>query len=114
MPTAPHTLSNETVTNGDAIEVSAGDHLTLDNGTTVNNATGAVTVDGTLTLSNATISGGLVTIDGSGTLDLNGSGVLDPGTLDNAGKLNVSGRGNALDDETVTGTGAIEVLAGAR
>ena len=56
------TLSNETVTNTGAIEVAALAALTLDNGTTVNNATGAITVDGTLILDDtSSITSGTVT-----------------------------------------------------
>ena len=38
--------------------------------------------------------------------------VLKNGTLINSGQIKVSGTGNALDGETVTNTGGIEVLAG--
>ena len=38
--------------------------------------------------------------------------MLKNGSLGNAGTINVSGTGNALDNETVTANNALEVLAG--
>ena len=75
-------LDNETVTNTETIEVLAGGALTIDlDSTTVNNDTGNVTVDlsGTLTVNNATIDKGTVTVleatNGDvGTLHLTGDG----------------------------------------
>ena len=89
--------------------------LTLDNGTTVNNATGAITVDGTLILDDtSSITSGTVTVDNGGILTLNDSSGLSDGVLKISGTLNAdgtdtlnetvtSGLGNALDNETVTG-----------
>ena len=72
---------------------------------------GQITVDsnGTLSLGAGTIAGGTVTNDG--TIDLTGSAVLKDGKLGNTGHIDVSGTGNALDNENVTNTGTIEILA---
>ncbi|MCK1391869.1 VCBS domain-containing protein [Bradyrhizobium sp. 1] len=105
-------LDNEAVTNSSTgkIEVLANGALTIDQGSVVTN-TGNVTVDitGKLTVSGATISGtGTVTDDGE--IDLAGNAVLSGGVLKNNASLKVSGTGNALDSETVTNAGTIEVL----
>ena len=112
-------LDNETVTNTENIEVLGGGTLTLDLDTTVNNDTGQITVDalGTLTLNDASIDKGTVTVleDGNGdvgTLHLTGSAVLSNGILNNDGIIDVTGTGNKLDTETVTNTETITVLAG--
>jgi fibronectin-binding autotransporter adhesin len=117
--------TSTTITNSGTIEVSGGtldvsaniaNSVTTTTGTGPNTVTvttsGTLQIDlgATLVLSDATITGGTVT--NSGTLDLNGLAVLDPGILGNTGQINVSGTGNALDDETVTNSGTIEVLAG--
>ena len=67
---------------------------------------------GKLTLNGATISGA-GTVTDNGEIDLTGNGVLSGGILNNNAAFNVSGTGNALDNETVTerSTGTIEVLA---
>ena len=52
------------------------------------------------------------TVTDSGEIDLTGTAVLKNGALGNTGQIKVSGTGNALDGETVTNTGGIEVLAG--
>jgi hypothetical protein len=72
---------------------------------------GQITVDsnGTLSLGAATIAGGTVTNDG--TIDLTGSAVLKDGKLGNTGHIDVGGTGNALNNEKVTNTGTIEILA---
>ena len=74
---------------------------------------GTITVAGTLTLEQAIITDAATTNTSTGEIDLNGSAVLTGGTLDNAGKLKVSGAGNALHHETVTANNLIEVVAGA-
>ncbi len=110
-------LDGETVTNTGGIEVLAGGALLIDP-TTIDNTGGSITVDAaslplgaaTLTLNQATITGGIVT--DNGTLDLTGTAVIKSGTLGNTGQIKVSNGGNALDGETVTNTGGIEVLAG--
>ena len=106
-------LDNETVTNASTgtIEVPANGALTIDQGSVVTNA-GNVTVDATgkLTVNGATISGA-GTVTDNGEIDLTGTAVLSGGTLKNNAAFKVSGTGNALDGETVTNTGTIEVLA---
>jgi fibronectin-binding autotransporter adhesin len=75
---------------------------------------GAVTIDphATLTLNGGAISGGTVTNTAGGTLDLAGGGVVKDGRLANAGTIDVTGTGNALDHETVTVNYSLEVMAG--
>ena len=106
-------LHGESVTNGGGIEVVGA--LTVDQGSSIANAGGIVTVDGaaTLTLNGATLTSGTATNLAGGTIDLTGNGVLKNGSLGNFSQINVSGAGNALDNETVTANDALEVLAGA-
>ncbi len=124
-------LYGETVTANHALEVlSAGalliDHgsavtnggLTIDSGATltVNGAGitgGTVTIDGTatLTLNSASIDGGTVANATNGILDLTGTAVLKNGSLGNSGQINVSGTGNALDNENITANNVLEVMA---
>jgi VCBS repeat-containing protein len=108
-----NSLDNETVTNSGAIEVISGD-LTLDLGTDVTGA-GTVQVDSgaTLTVNGATIDGNGITNKSGGAIALTGSAALKNAALGNAGQINISGTGNALDHEIVTNTGTIEVLANA-
>jgi autotransporter-associated beta strand protein len=107
-------LDGETVTANNALEILAGGALLIDLGSTVANGGGTITIDGTgtLTLNGATITGGTVTNKASGTIDLTGGGIVNTGSLGNAGQINVSGIGNALDGETVTANNALEILAG--
>jgi fibronectin-binding autotransporter adhesin len=72
---------------------------------------GLITVDSmaALTLDGAAIACGTVSNDG--TIALTGGATLKNGVLGNAGHINVSGDGNALDRETLTNTGALEILA---
>lgn len=104
-------LDSETVINAGTIEVLANGALTIDQGSSVNN-TGNVTVDATgkLTVNGATVTGA-GTITNNGELDLAGNAVLSNGFLKNNAAFKVSGTGNALDNETVTNAGTIEVLA---
>jgi len=99
------TISNTVA--GALIEVSSG-LLNVD--VDISNL-GTVKIDpaAALTLSSAAIDGGIVT--NNGTLTLNGGAVVKNGTLGNSGQINVSGTDNALDNEQVTNTGGIEVLA---
>ncbi|MGY4327881.1 hypothetical protein ACVWWG_002298 [Bradyrhizobium sp. LB7.2] len=106
-------FAHETVSNSSSgtVKVLANGWLTIDQGSSVTN-TGNVTVDasGKLIVNGATISGaGTVTNDGE--LDLNGNAILSGGVLNNNAIFNVTGTGNALDGETVTNAGTIEVLA---
>lgn len=106
-------LHSEAVSNAGTgtIEVLANGTLTIDQGSVVTN-TGNVTVDasGKLTVNGATISGA-GTVTGNGEIDLTGNAVLSGGVLKNNATFKASGTGNALDDETVTNAGTIEVLA---
>ncbi|WBL79613.1 FecR domain-containing protein [Bradyrhizobium xenonodulans] len=106
-------LAHETVSNTSSgtIKVLANGWLTIDQGSSVTN-TGNVTVDGAgkLTVNGATISGA-GTLTDNGEIDLTGNAVLSGGILKNNAAFKVSGTGNALDDETVTNAGTIEVLA---
>jgi hypothetical protein len=102
-------LHKESVTANHALEVMANGALLMDLGTTVNNDGGTISIDhnATLTLDHAGIDKGTVT--DAGTLNLNGNAVLKNGHLGNSGQINVSGSGNALDKESVTNTGTIDV-----
>ena len=93
-----------------ALEVLAGGALTIDQGSVVANSGGTFTVDGnaTLTLNDATATSG--TVNDSGEIDLTGSAVVKTGTLNSSGTIKVSGSGNALDGESVTNVGVIEVV----
>ncbi len=106
-------LANETASNTSSgtIEVWANHALTIDLGSSVTN-TGNVTVDaaGKLTINGATISGA-GTVTDNGEIDLTGNAVLSGGTLKNNAAFKVSSTGNALDHETITNAGTIEVLA---
>ncbi|MBR0709080.1 FecR domain-containing protein [Bradyrhizobium liaoningense] len=128
-------LSDETVTNAGLIEVLAGGALVIDQGSTVDNSSGNVVVDGNaaLTLDDATISGGA--IKGAGTIDVTGASRIDGGaTLSVAaitvdGDLTLSGvslTGGALtiqgtlestgattiSDASITNNGLIEAIGG--
>lgn len=106
-------FAHETVSNTSTgtIKVLANGWLTIDQGSSVDN-TGNVTVDanGKLTVNGASISGA-GTVTGNGEIDLTGNAVLSGGVLNNNAAFNVSGIGNALDGETVSNAGIIEVLA---
>ena len=51
------------------------------------------------------VTGGTVTVNSGGELDLTGGNTLAAGALVNNGQVNVSGTGNLLDAETVSNTG---------
>ncbi len=108
-------LVGETVTANNWLEVLGGGALTIDSGSTVAN-TGTIRLNGgaagigALTVNDATIDGGSVL--NSGTIKLTGGGVLKNGSLQNSNSILVSGLGNALDNETVTVGGVLEILAG--
>ena len=86
-------LDGETVTANNMLEVLVGAALTLDQGTSVANASGTVQVDATatLTLNDASITGGTVT---------------------NAGTINSKAGGGAIDQANIGNTGTIESTAG--
>lgn len=106
-------FAHETVSNTSSgtIEVLANGWLTIHLASSVTN-NGAVTVDasGKLIVNGATIDGA-GTVTNNSEIDLTGNAVLSHGILKNNSALNVSGTGNALDGETVTNAGTIEVVA---
>ncbi|MGJ4892143.1 VCBS domain-containing protein [Bradyrhizobium sp. HKCCYLRH3099] len=106
-----NTLSNESVTNVGLIDIKADGELTLDGGTSIDNAGGSITVEdaATLTLTHASITAGVITNESSGTIALAGHGALIGGIVDNSGVIAVSGSGNALDDETITNANAAAI-----
>src|SRR6202012_4518824 len=100
-----------TVTANNELDVLASQALAFVQGSTVGNT--QTTGDGTLTLNNAPINNGTVTVDGGGEIDLTGSGVLNGGHPGNARTIKGSGGGNALHGETVTANNELDVLASA-
>ncbi|MGJ4950875.1 Npun_F0296 family exosortase-dependent surface protein [Bradyrhizobium sp. HKCCYLS20291] len=111
---AGNALEDESVTNGGLIDIKAGGELALGVDTAVDNAEGAITVENAakLTLTNSSIAGGTLTNEVGGTIALSGHAALTGGTLGNSGVIAVSGAGNALEDESVTNDGLIDVNAG--
>ncbi|WP_245330424.1 VCBS domain-containing protein [Bradyrhizobium sp. AS23.2] len=106
-------LDYETVTNAGTIEVLANGALAIDQGSTVDNSSGNVIVDGNavLTLDEATISGGSINnyrgVLG-GTIDVTGNSKLDGNVTLNKGAVKVeSGVTLTLDDATVAGAAII-------
>ena len=115
------TLDDVSVTNDNAITVGAtatGTVLTLDDGTKIANGSGdtiTISSGSTLTLSGATISGGIIddgTLASGATITVSGSSTIENGTLDN-GDVSVVGSGTVLTltDETVSGS-AITLTSG--
>ncbi|MBR0877306.1 hypothetical protein ACVMGC_005067 [Bradyrhizobium barranii subsp. barranii] len=105
---ARNALSDETVTNAGIIEVLANGTLAIDPGSTVDNSSGDVIVDGNaaLTLDDATISGGA--IKGAGTIDVTGASKIDSGATLSISAVTVgSGVTLTLDDATVLGTAIV-------
>ena len=101
-------LSDETVTNAGTIEVLANGALAIDQGSTVDNSSGDVIVDGNaaLTLDHATISGGA--IKGAGTIDVTGASKIDSAATLSISAVTVeSGVTLTLDDATVVGTAIV-------
>src|SRR6202040_1715014 len=90
-------LYGETVTANAMLEVKSGGALLIDQGSTVAN-TGTITVDttATLTVNDASITGGIVTNNAGGIADLTGTAVLKNGSLGNSGQINVRGIGNGV------------------
>lgn len=107
-------LEHETVINTGALEIFALGALTLGQSTTVASAGGVITVDGTgvLTLNGATINYGTINDYSSsspghvvaGTIDVVGSSTISHASL-NLGNVTIeSGQTLTLDHDTVTGT----------
>jgi VCBS repeat-containing protein len=96
-------LHDEDVTNTGTIEISDGGGLTLDLSTSVDNAGGHIIVDGggTLTLNDATVTGGTVTDNGA--IHVIGNGAISGAAVE-GGVLTVdSGRTLTLNGTTVSG-----------
>ncbi len=115
---AGNAISNEIVTNVGLIDIKAGGALALANDTSIDNTDGTITVEdaGTLTLSQARVSGGTLINESGGAVALIGHAALIGGTLDNFDTIAVSGSGNAFEDETITNANAAAItiaLAGA-
>ncbi|MGJ5175739.1 VCBS domain-containing protein [Bradyrhizobium oligotrophicum] len=104
-------ISDESITNVGLIDVEAAAELTLGDGTSVDNADGAITVEesATLTLSRSSITGGMLTNHSGGTVALTGQAALIGGTLWNYGGVAVSGSGNAFEDETIINANAAAI-----
>ena len=103
-------LSTITNFSSGTIEVAGG---TLNVQVDIANS-GAVTIDphATLTLNGGAIDGGIVANRADGILNLIGGAVLKNGSLDDSAQMNVSGSGNALDNETVSVSDALALLPG--
>ncbi len=102
---------DETVTANHALNILAHGALALDVGTSFDNCDGAITVnkDATLSLTDASISGGQIINASGGTLALTGLASLIGGTLGNSGDISVKATGNVLDRETVTNDAAATI-----
>ncbi|WP_024517755.1 FecR domain-containing protein [Bradyrhizobium sp. Tv2a-2] len=104
-----NSIDNEKISGLGGISVEQHGVLTIDYGSTITNPD--VYVDGTLISNDATFDGGAVNNDAGGIIDLTGNVVLESGWLSNLSQINVSGAGNALDNETFKNN-ALEVQAG--
>lgn len=96
-------LSSETVTNTGTIAVLASSVLTIDQGSTVDNSSGNVTVDtnAALILDDSTISGGA--IKGAGVIDVTGASKIDGGATVSISAITADAE-LTLDGVTVSGT----------
>ena len=72
-------------------------------------ALGALTLDLLTTVGDA---GHTITVDGTGTLTLQGGSSITGGSLANSGTVGIEGTGATFDGVTVTGAGAVNVDAG--
>ncbi|MDE2603589.1 MAG: FecR domain-containing protein, partial [Bradyrhizobium sp.] len=88
---ASNALDNERITNTGGIEIAALGALTLDLLTIVTNTNHTITVDGT------------------GTLTLQGGASITGGSLSNSGTVDIEGTGATLDGVAITGSGAVNV-----
>ncbi|MEO6841518.1 MAG: VCBS domain-containing protein [Bradyrhizobium sp.] len=116
------TLGDVGVTNHNSIEVFGGSALTLDDGTSVNNIDGTIAIDGTgtLTLNDATITGGAIddystVSDGivAGDIDVTGSSTISNAQLNNGQVTIGSDTTLTLSGDTVSGTSFIDTADGA-
>ena len=116
---------NETVTINHALEILAGGALLLDEGTTVANAGGTITIDDSATLTltgGVSLNGGTIndgTVGGTGTpalfgsIDVTGSSTIGNALLNNGGVTVASGVTLTLDNDTVNGTFFNDTASGA-
>jgi hypothetical protein len=119
-------LHGEQLIANNALEVMAGAALLIDQGTAITNSItvpgsgegsgpttigGDITVDdsASLTVNDATIAGGTVTVDAGGVLALTGGAELEQGALFNSGQFNLSGTGNELSQESISNFANIDV-----
>lgn len=100
---AGNALDNEGITNAGTIELLAGGALAIDQGSTVDNSSGNVIVDGNaaLTLDDATVSGGA--IKGAGAIDVTGASKIDGGATVSISAVTADAE-LTLDGITVSGT----------
>ncbi|MGA2057048.1 MAG: hypothetical protein ABSG88_17260, partial [Bradyrhizobium sp.] len=110
-------IENATVDGGGDLTVASGEALTL-SGVTLDDVTlsgsftnlDTLTIDGTVTLNDATISGGTIDDTATGTLSVTTSSEIENATVDGGGDLTVaSGQtltlsGVTLDDVTLSGS----------
>ena len=99
-------VANETCAGSGLIQVDIGGTLLLDGGTI---AGGAVVIEGQPVVQTFDVDTGETPTNG--TLKLTGSAVLEHGSLENAGLIEVSGNGNAFHHEVVAANAALEILA---
>ncbi|MBR0790655.1 FecR domain-containing protein [Bradyrhizobium manausense] len=105
-------LSGETVTNAGTIEVLDG-ALAIDQGSTVDNSSGNVIIDGNavLTLDDATIGGGAITGDGG--IDVTGASTIDNGATLSVATVTVDAKltldGTTVSGSTITNNASIEL-----
>jgi hypothetical protein len=100
--------SGTSITNSGTVELSGGKLKTL---AEIHNASGMLKVDAgaTLVVDTATIDSGTLTI--AGTLELDGTSVLQDGALNNSGTVTVKGTVE-FANETVSNDKTIEIQAG--
>ena len=116
-------FDSETVDNDSTIEIFAGAVLTIDQGSSVDNANGTLTIDAagvtpalgaaTLTLNGASITSGTLTI--SGTLDSTGSSAIHDANITNTGLIESTGGTLTIDPAlsvSITNSGILEANGG--
>jgi hypothetical protein len=116
-------FDGETVDNDSTIEIFAGAVLTIDQGSSVDNTNGTITIDAasvapalgaaTLTLNGATITSGTLTI--SGTLDSTGSSAIHDANITNTGLIESTGGTLTIDPAalvSITNSGTLEANGG--
>jgi hypothetical protein len=105
-------LSGETVTNAGTIEVLDG-ALAIDQGSTVDNSSGNIIIDGNavLTLDDATIGGGAITGDGG--IDVTGASTIDSGATLSVATVTVGAKltldGITVSGSTITNNASVEL-----